>query len=62
MSSFDQDPSALTGIDERHPESWVNGKWTRDPYLAALSRKPLNLNVVGISVPIPQIELTTYET
>jgi hypothetical protein len=50
MSNSNKDPSTLAGIDERYCESLVNGEWSRDPYLAALSRKPLDLNIAGISV------------
>src|SRR5450432_1407720 len=61
MSNTDQDPSALTGIDELRFESGVNSKPSRDPYLAALYRKPLNLNTIGTRFPIAQ-QLKTYET
>jgi hypothetical protein len=61
MSNTDQDPSALTGIDELRFESGANSKPSRDPYLAALSRKPLNLNIIGTRFPIAQ-QLKTYET
>lgn len=60
MSNTDQDASALTGIDELRFESGVNGKPSRDPYLAALSRKPLNLSIIGTRFPIAQ-HLKTYE-
>jgi hypothetical protein len=55
MSNTDEDPSALAGIDELRFESGVLSKPSRDPYLAALSRKPLNLNIIGTPFAIAQI-------
>ena len=60
MSNTDQDASALTGIDELRFESGAHSKPSRDPYLSALSRKPLNLNIIGTRFPIAQ-HLKTYE-
>jgi hypothetical protein len=61
MSNTDQDLSALAGIDELRLESGVNSKPSRDPYRAVLSRKPLNLNIIGTRFSIAQ-QLKTYET